>query len=95
MDVVEEGTVCSSLISDIESCGGWMIIAFNNDITPFNLVFWTLKSAVPLEEPEAYDKTYEIHVRGFAVVYIGNKAHCETIQAKLDQIKVKSMIVQP
>jgi ATP-dependent Clp protease adapter protein ClpS len=70
----------------------WRIIAYNNDVTPFNIVFYVLKTVVPLTDQEAYDKTYEIHMFGESVVYRGSKEHCEKIGRALTTIKVEFKI---
>jgi ATP-dependent Clp protease adapter protein ClpS len=80
------------IIDQIESLSEWRIIVYNNDVTPFNLVFYVLKTVVPMSDQDAFDKTQEIHSLGMAVVYSGNKKHCEKIKYALDQIKVECAI---
>lgn len=84
-----ERTIQQSLINDI--CGvqkKWTIVAYDNDITPFQLVFLVLRSVVPLSDKAAYDITYTIHMEGKAVVYEGDKEHCHKIGDAFDKIKV-------
>jgi len=85
-----EPTIHQNIIDQINSIdGGYTIIAFNNDFTPFSLVFYVLCTVVPLPQREAYDKTLEIHTKGRAAVYRGNRDHCEKIGKVLEKINVE------
>ena len=78
-----------SLINDICSVQEkWTIVAYDNDITPFQLVFLVLRSVVPMSDKDAYDTTYSIHMEGKAVVYEGTKEHCHKIGDAFDKIRV-------
>lgn len=79
-----------SLIDQISE--RWVIIAINNDFTPFQLVFMVLKNIVPMSEKKAFDITYKIHRDGHAAVYAGLRSHCETIKKELKAIGVNSII---
>lgn len=70
----------------------WVIIAINNDYTPFQLVFMVLLNTVPMSQQKAFDVTFQIHEKGHAVVYSGLKSHCEKIQKELKSIYVNSII---
>ena len=70
----------------------WMIIAINNDYTPFQLVFMVLMNVVPMSQQKAFEVTFRIHENGHAVVYSGLKTHCETIKKELQAISVNSII---
>ncbi len=84
--------ISATIIDQINSLNEWRIIVYNNDSTPFNLVFYVLKTVVPMSDQDAYNKTQEIHNLGMAVVYSGDKKHCEKIKSALDQIKVECVI---
>jgi ATP-dependent Clp protease adapter protein ClpS len=85
-----ELTIHQNIIDQINSIdGGYTIIAFNNDFTPFSLVFYVLFTVVPLPQREAYDKTLEIHTKGRAAIYKGSKDHCEKIGKVLEKINVE------
>lgn len=82
--------ISSSIIDQINSVNeSWKIIAYNNDVTPFNVVFYVLKSVIPLSDDEAYNKTLEIHLFGKSMVYMGSKEHCEKIGAAFKLIRVE------
>ncbi len=84
-----------SIIDSINSSeGDWQILAYDNDYSLFQVVFYVLKSVVPLSEESAYNKTMEIHTKGFSVVYTGSLSHCERIGEALSKIKVKSDILK-
>lgn len=70
----------------------WTITAFNNDTTPFNVVFFVLRSVVPLSDEKAFDYTLAIHNMGECTVYCGSLKHCELIEAALKEINVVSEI---
>jgi ATP-dependent Clp protease adapter protein ClpS len=69
------------------------IIAFNNDVTPFHIVFYVLRTVVPLSDDKAYEITYKIHLEGKATVYTGNKEHCYKIGDALKKINVEYEII--
>ncbi len=65
------------------------IVAFNNDVTPFELVFYVLHTVVPMSQDQAFSKTREIHEQGKSLVYTGSRSHCEKIGQALKTIKVE------
>lgn len=88
-----EEKISQSLLDSINSVDdGYSIIVFNNDFTPFEIVLMILCKAVPLNENEAFQKTYEIHEKGSACVYSGSKIHCYKIASALSAVKVDSII---
>lgn len=93
--ISQEINVCEGIIEQINLLNNkWFIIVYNNDHTSFNMVFYVLNKIIPLSEQESYDKTLEIHTKGAAVVYRGDKIHCEKIRDALMEIVVKSKIEQ-
>ena len=85
-----EPTIHQNIIDQINSLdGGHTIIAFNNEYTPFSVVFYVLHVVVPMSQKEAYDKTMEIHIEGSAAIYRGSKDHCEKIGKALEKINVE------
>jgi ATP-dependent Clp protease adapter protein ClpS len=91
MTVIEE-KISQSILDQIDSADSWKITALNNNVTPFNLVFYVLHTVVPLTDDEAYSKTMQIHLFGEALIYKGTKDHCEKIGDALSKIKVESKI---
>lgn len=88
-------SINQSIIDSINASeGDWQIIAYDNDYSLFQIVFYVLKSVVPLSEESAYKKTMEIHTKGFAIIYEGSLSHCERIGDALSKIKVKSDIIK-
>ena len=92
MSIIEEILISQSILDQLDSPEMWKIITFNNDVTPFSVVLYVLRTVVPLTDQEAYDKTYEIHMFGESVVYRGSKEHCEKIGRALTTIKVEFKI---
>jgi ATP-dependent Clp protease adapter protein ClpS len=45
-----------------------------------------------MSDQEAYDKAFEIHTKGSAVVYRGAKTHCHKIGDALSKINVTYII---
>jgi hypothetical protein len=90
MSTIEEIRISESIINQINEINdSWTIRAFNNDHTPFQLVFMVLVKVVPMPEDKAYETTFKIHTDGEADLYTGSKEHCEKIGKALDVIKVK------
>ena len=94
MPLISEETIVISknLIDEIISLEEVAIIVFNNDHTPFNVVFQVLKLVVPLDNDTAWELTYKIHVDGFAEVYRGTRDHCYKIGDALKKINVEYKI---
>lgn len=87
--------ISKKIIDEISSLdGNWSIVVYDNNVTPFTVVFYVLKTVVPLTDDEAFEKTNEIHTVGQSIVYTGNRIHCYRIQAALSQISVRSEIIQ-
>lgn len=85
--------ISQAIIDEINSLeNDCSIIAFNNDTTPFNIVFYVLRHVVPLSDEIAYEVTYKIHLEGQATVYRGSKDHCYKIAEALEKIKVEYAI---
>ena len=92
-DSTIEITISESIIDQINSLEDkHTITAFNNDITPFQLVFYILHVIVPLSQEDAYNKTLEIHMFGKSSVYTGSLSHCEKIGDAFKKIKVDYVI---
>lgn len=90
---ITEQTIASSIIDQINSLDqNWTIVAYNNDVTPFQIVFLVLKAVVPMTDEQAYKTTEKIHFEGSAVIYKGSKEHCHKIGDALDKIKVEYKI---
>ncbi len=90
----QEIKINQALIDSINSVSEHYIVAYDNNYSLFQVVFYVLKSVVPLSEKDAYEKTMEIHLTGSSVVYSGSLSHCLKIQDALDKIKVKSEIFE-
>jgi ATP-dependent Clp protease adapter protein ClpS len=90
MPVTEEIKISEGILNQINSISAedFTIKAFNNDHTPFQLVFIVLNKVVPMEAEEAYNTTMLIHTQGEAILYTGSKDHCEKIGRALETIKV-------
>jgi hypothetical protein len=85
--------VCQSIIDQINTSEEeFTIVAYDNDHTPFQLVFLVLKNIVPLDDEAAYKITHEIHFEGKSIVYKGGKEHCHKIGDALDKIRVEFKI---
>ena len=80
--------VSQSIIDQISQENECKLIAFNNNFTPFQIVFFVLKLTVPLSDDEAYFITQEIHEAGSSVVYSGSEERCEEIGLELCKISV-------
>ena len=92
MQIIEEIKISQGILDQLDEPELWRIIALNNDVTPFNLVFYVLKTVVPLTDEEAYTKTMQIHNFGESVIYRGSREHCEKIGRALATIKVEFRI---
>jgi len=90
MPIIEEIQISESILDQINSINDedYTIKAFNNDHTPFELVYAVLLKVVPMNADEAYNATMCIHTYGEAILYIGSKEHCETIGRALTSIQV-------
>jgi ATP-dependent Clp protease adapter protein ClpS len=78
-----------SMTSIIDQLSDNYLVAHNNDVTPFSVVFYILKTSVPMLEQKAYEKTLEIHETGEAIVYKGTLEKCHEIGEKLSLIDVE------
>jgi hypothetical protein len=86
---IKDPEIFQSIIDQINANDEYSIVAYNNEITPFQLVFYVLYSVVPLTQQEAYNKTMEIHTHGKSIVYKGEREHCYKIGDALAKISVE------
>lgn len=90
MSVEITPSVHQSIIDQINSSfEGYTIVAYDNEHTPFQVVFLVLRNVVPLSDEESFKITNEIHTLGKSIVYKGDKDHCYKIGEALGKINVQ------
>ena len=71
---------------------GSRVILFNDDWHTFEEVISQIIKATKCSFTEARDKTFEVHVNGKAVVYIGEISDCLKASAILEEILLHTQI---
>ncbi len=71
---------------------GSRVILFNDDWHTFEEVITQIIKATKCSFIEARDKTFEVHVNGKAVVYIGELAECLRVSGILEEILLHTQI---
>jgi ATP-dependent Clp protease adaptor protein ClpS len=75
-----------------DSTIGSRVILFNDDWHTFEEVIEQIIKATKCSANEARDKTFEVHVNGRAVVYIGELKDCLIVSGILEEILLHTQI---
>jgi ATP-dependent Clp protease adaptor protein ClpS len=71
---------------------GSRVILFNDDWHTFEEVISQIVKATKCSLAEARDKTFEVHVNGKAVVFVGKLADCLNVSGILEEILLHTQI---
>ena len=74
------------------STGRWMVVIFNNDYTPFDVVILALVRATGCTMEEAEIEAWEAHTFGKAPVHFASKQECESAATVISSIGVKTEV---
>lgn len=72
--------------------GGSRVILYNDDWHTFEEVISQIIKATKCSFTEARDKTFEVHVNGKAIVFIGEIKDCLKVSAILEEILLHTQI---
>lgn len=70
----------------------WMVVIYNDDVTPIDLVVFTLMNATGCDLDEASMETWEAHHFGKAPVHFDSEAECRHVAKMIEQIGVKTSV---
>ena len=71
---------------------GSRVVLFNDDWHTFEEVIAQIIKATKCSFIEARDKTFEVHVNGKAIVYLGEMADCLRVSGILEEILLHTQI---
>lgn len=81
------------LIDDSDtSHGRWMVVMFNNDVTPYDDVIRILMQATRCDLREAAIETWEAHTFGKAMVHFAARPECVAAAEVISTIGVKTAV---
>jgi len=69
-----------------------VLVIFNNDVTPIDIVVHVLMLATHCGPQEAIDETMEAHEKGSAVVHVGTHEVCETAARIIESVGVRTLV---
>ncbi|HTQ11837.1 MAG TPA: ATP-dependent Clp protease adaptor ClpS [Fimbriimonadaceae bacterium] len=72
--------------------GRWMVVIYNNDVTPFDMVIIVLMRATGCGAREAEIEAWEAHTFGKAPVHFSSKEECEKAAVIISSIGVKTEV---
>jgi hypothetical protein len=72
--------------------GRWMVVIFDNDYTPFDMVILALVRATGCTHEEAEMEAWEAQTFGKAPVHFASKRECETAADIISSIGVKTEV---
>lgn len=70
----------------------WVTIGYNNDVTTFDEVIRTLQRVCGYSLEKAEAIAWEIHTKGKAVCYCGQRERCEVVASALHSIGVEAVV---
>jgi len=71
---------------------GSRVILFNDDLHSFDEVISQIVKATKCSFEVARDKTFEVHIKGKAIVYSGNLSECLRVSSVLEEILLHTQI---
>lgn len=72
--------------------GRWMVVLYNDDHTPYEMVVIVLMRATKCSVDEAQTETWEAHHFGKAPVHFAAKGECEQAATIISSIGVKTEV---
>ncbi|MBX3110751.1 MAG: ATP-dependent Clp protease adaptor ClpS [Fimbriimonadaceae bacterium] len=69
-----------------------VLVIFNNDVTPIDIVVHALMLATQCGPQEAIEETMEAHEKGSAVVHAGSQEVCETAARTMESVGVRTLV---
>lgn len=81
-----------SLIEGLQQTEPYMVVLFNDDITPYDLVVATLILATNCSEDEAELETWEAHHCGKASVHYGSREECAEAAEIINRVGIKAEV---
>lgn len=69
------------------------VILYNDDQHSFDEVIFQLMKATQCSYEEARQKTFEVHVKGLAVVFSGDMPSCLRVSSILEEIALHTQII--
>ncbi len=72
--------------------GDHVVVIFNNDHTPFEVVVHVLMLATACGLQEAYTKTMEAHLSGSSIVYAGPEEDCQATAGVIERAGVRTLV---
>ena len=79
-------------INDTSLSGRWMVVIFNDDHTPMDLVVLTIMVAPLCDTTEAEIETWEAHTYGKAPIHFASEAECNQVASVIRTIGVKTEV---
>jgi len=72
--------------------GRWMVVLFNDDVTPFDSVVTVLMRSTGCSTEEAFMETWEAETYGRAPVHFADRTECEIVAAMISSIGVRTQV---
>lgn len=72
--------------------GRWMVVIFNNDYTPQEIVIEVLMRSTGCGTQEAFIEMWEAEVYGKSSVHFAEKTECEIVAAMISSVGVKTQV---
>ncbi len=72
--------------------GRWMVVLFNDDVTPFDSVVTVLMRSTGCSTEEAFMETWEAEMYGRAPVHFADRTECEIVAAMISTIGVRTQV---
>ncbi len=84
--------VLPELIENPIATGRWMVVIYNDEVTPFDEVIAILMQSTGCGMQEAYFETWEAHHYGMAPVHFSSQTECEVVAAMIASIGVRTQV---
>jgi ATP-dependent Clp protease adapter protein ClpS len=74
--------------------GRWMVMIYNNDHTPFDVVVAIIMRATGCDLQEAEIETWEAHTMGKAPVHFASENECHAAARIIESVGVKTEVAK-
>lgn len=92
-DTKKEESSQISQQENVENAMPFQVILFNDDWHTFDEVIFQLKKAINCSVEKAKEIAFTVHIRGQAIVFVGEISKCLRVSSILEEIALHTQII--
>ena len=92
MNLMGHGLVLPEIVESPAGTGRWMVVLYDNDITPVEDVVAIVMRSTGCGANEAFIETWEAQCFGKAPCHFAERTECEVVAAMISSIGVRTQV---